>query len=258
MAPRIYNSCGAFLPGSLCYMTIRLFNTRFVPPLLLLPMFLSGCGGGHIARRGSPDIYPDYAALSAANVEGRDYSREIYDRKSPVSILAIHGGDLELSTSRLARAVAGSDFNLYLFNSWLGGDSVKLHVTSLHFDDPAAVAISTSALFAVSIHAQADRGEWVCVGGSSAQAAREVALGLLSAGFKAEAPCGRLPGTNPRNIVNRSAKGGIQLELTLKLLERLENYPADRIKFANSVRGSLFAVLKNFKSGQNYPPVSDN
>ena len=225
-------------------MAVRLNNKLLIPLFPLVLSFLSGCGGGYAAQRIKQDIYPDYAALSAANVEGRDFSREIYDRKSAVSIFAIHGGDIERTTSRLARSIAGPDYNLYIFNGWLGGDSGKLHVTAIHFDDPAAIAISTSALFAVSIHAQADRGEWVCVGGSNAQAGREVAAGLQLAGFEAEAPCGRLPGVSLKNIVNRTSKGGVQLELTLKLLERLESSAADRMKFTGSVRDSIIAVLK--------------
>jgi len=227
------------------------YPMRLFLMLLMTLTLLSGCGGGSAALRLKPDIYPDYAALSAANAEGRDFSREIYNRNSPVAIFAIHGGDIERSTSRLARAIAGSDFSLYIFNGWLGGDSRKLHVTSTHFDDPAAIAVSTAALFGVSIHAQTDRGEWVCVGGANAQAAREIASGLLSAGFEAEAPCARLPGTSLKNIVNRPEKGGVQLELTLKLLERLENSPADRIKFTNSIRSSISAVLRQLKSGRN-------
>ena len=227
------------------------FKNTYLGLLTVLLASLCACGANSPVRRMKADTYPDYASLSAANVEGRDFSREIYDRKSPVSIFAIHGGDIELFTSRLARAVAGSDFNLYLFNGWLGEDSGKLHVTAIHFDDPVAIALSTSALLGVSIHAQADRGEWVCVGGSNAEAVREVAADLLSAGFEAEAPCGRLPGTSPKNIVNRAAKGGVQLEITLRMLERLENSPADRMKFAGSVRNSIDTVLKRLNSGQN-------
>lgn len=232
-------------------MPVRLSNKYLVLLLPVLLSALSGCGGSYSARRLKADLYPDYAALKAANVEGRDFSREVYDRGSPVSVFAIHGGDIEPAASRLARAIAGSDLNLYIFNGWLGADSGKLHVTSTRFNDPAAIHIATSALIAVSIHAQVDRGEWVCVGGSNAEAGREVASALMSAGFEAEAPCGRLPGVNPRNIVNRPANGGVQLEITLKLLKRLEDSPADRMKFADSVRDSVFSALKRLKSGQN-------
>ncbi|MFA6433796.1 MAG: poly-gamma-glutamate hydrolase family protein [Elusimicrobiales bacterium] len=216
-------------------------------PLMLA--LLSGCGGNYAALRMRPDLYPDYAALRAANTEGRDFSREIYDRKSRVSVFAIHGGDIEFSTSRLARAVAGSDFNLYLFNGWLGGDSWKLHVTAVHFDDPAAVALSTSSLIAVSIHARADGGERVCVGGADTRAVGETASGLLASGFSVETPCRRTPGVDPRNIVNRAVEGGVQLELTPKLLARLENSPAARMRFAGSVRDSLYRSLPAVQDG---------
>ena len=226
-------------------MTTNVNKTRLLLPLVLA--LFGACGPSHAVRRTEADVYPDYAALNSAYVEGRDFSREVYDRKSPVSVFAIHGGDIELHTSRLARSIAGADFNLYLFNGWLGGESRNLHVTATHFDDPAALALSTSALLAVSVHAQSDRGEWVCVGGSNAEAAREVASGLLSAGFEAELPCKRLPGVSPKNIVNRPAKGGVQLELTLELLARLENSPEALSKFAGSVHSSVLAVLKRLQ-----------
>jgi phage replication-related protein YjqB (UPF0714/DUF867 family) len=221
--------------------TVRLL----FPPFFV---FFCACGQNYSARRSAPDIYPDYAALNSANIEGRDFSREIYNRASPVSVFAIHGGDIELSTARLARKIAGSDFNLYIFNGWLGGESRKLHVTSIHFDDPSAVALSTSSLFALSVHAQAESGERVCVGGANAAAAREMASGLASAGFETEFPCGRLPGVNPKNIVNRPARGGVQLELTLRLLERLENSPADMAGFTGAARSSILAILKKLQN----------
>src|SRR3989339_1584039 len=90
-------------------------------PLLLA--LLCACGTDYAAlRMPKKDPYPDFAALAAANVEGRDYSREIYGRGSPVTVFAVHGGDIETATSRLARKIAGADFNLYLFNGWLGKD----------------------------------------------------------------------------------------------------------------------------------------
>jgi len=217
---------------------------RLTPLFPLVLALLSGCGGNYTALRAKPDIYPDYAALSAANVEGRDFSREVYDRGAAASVFAIHGGDIEPATARVARGIAGSDLNLYIFSGWLGGDSGKLHVSAVHFDDPAAVALSTSVQLAVSIHAQYGRGEWVCVGGANAGAARKTASDLRAAGFEAEYPCKRLPGVSPKNIVNRPEKGGVQLELTSGLLERFENSREALSKFSGSVRKSIFAVLE--------------
>lgn len=213
--------------------------------LTLLPALLCACGTDYAAlRMPKKDHYQDFAALAAANLEGREYSREIYDRNSPVSVFAVHGGDIETGTSRLARSIAGADFNLYIFNGWLGKDSRRLHVTSVNFDDPAALTLSSAAVFAVSLHGQMDKGQWTCVGGSNAEAGKVFADALLAAGFEAEFPCRRLPGANARNIVNRAQKGGVQLELTPRLRRRLESSPADLSKFTDAVRGAVLKALQ--------------
>lgn len=218
--------------------------SRILSPLLVL--LLAGCSAYGPALRRGADVYPDFQALKAANVEGLDYSREAYYRGSPVAVFAPHGGDLELLTSRLARETAGRDFNLYVFNAWHGrrGD---LHVTSSHFDDPAAVFIATSSVLGISFHAQADHGRWVCVGGSNREAGSLVARRLEAAGFSAVSPCARLPGTSPRNIVNRASSGGVQLEITLRLLASLEKDGGDLSKFTEAVR---LAALEFMSSGR--------
>ncbi|MDP2865480.1 MAG: poly-gamma-glutamate hydrolase family protein, partial [Elusimicrobiota bacterium] len=162
---------------------------------------------------------------------------------SPVSVFAVHGGDIEKATSRLARRIASGDLNLYLFNGWLGKKSGRLHVTSTRFDDPDAVRLATAAVLGVSLHAQADRGAWVCVGGANKQAAALVARRLEDAGFAAITPCERLPGTSPKNIVNRPSAGGVQLEITPRLLERLEKDEEELSKFSGAVRRAAFEFI---------------
>lgn len=215
--------------------------------LLLLPcaaLLLAACAPGASVRRAG-DVYPDYASMTAAHTEGLDYSREVYYRGSPVTVFAVHGGDIELATSRLARRTAGRDFNLYLFNGWLGGDSGRLHVTSTRFADPAALALSSSSILGLAFHAQADRGAWVCVGGSNTRAAQLVTRRLLDAGFEAETPCRRLPGTSPKNIVNRPALGGVQVEVTLRLLARLEKDGEYLSKFTDAVRQAALEFVSS-------------
>lgn len=216
---------------------------------ILLPVFLlalAACSAhGPAARRGG-DVYPDFAALKAANTEGLDYTREAYFRGARVAVFAPHGGDIERPTSLLARRTAGRDLNLYIFNGWHGpkGD---LHVTSARFDDPEAVFIATSSVLGVSFHGQADRGSWVCVGGSNKAAAQLVTRRLEEAGFAAVTPCPRLPGTSAKNLVNRASAGGVQLEITLRLLARLEKDGEDLAKFTEAVR---LAALEFVGTGQ--------
>lgn len=223
----------------------------FLPLLLLL---LSACTAGGASLRRGKDVYPDFASLKAAHVEGLDYSREVYDRGSRVSVFAVHGGDIERFTSRLARGVAGRDFNLYIFNGWLGKDSGRLHVTAAHFDDPDALRLAAAGALGLALHAQADSGAWICVGGANKAAAALVAKRLENAGFAAVTPCERLPGTSPKNIVNRTSAGGVQLELTLRLLARLEKDEEERSKFTGAVRQ---AALEYMSSGIIAEPARD-
>ncbi len=209
-------------------------------PLIAL-LLAAACAPGAEVRRGK-DVYPSLSALRAANTEGLDYSREVYDRGAAIAVFAPHGGDIETATARVARHVAGRDFNLYIFNGW-HGESGDLHVTSSRFDDPDALRLAAASALGLSVHAQADRGTWVCVGGSNTAAAELVTKRLLAAGFAAETPCRRLPGTSPKNIVNRPARGGVQLELTLRLLERLERSGEELARFSEAVRQAALESL---------------
>ena len=220
-------------------------NNIFLTCLCLLA---AGCSSGYAGLRRGADVYPDFAALRAANTYGLDYSREVYDRGSDVAVFAVHGGDIETATARLARGVAGKDFNLYIFNGWLGEDSGRLHVTATHFDDPEAVRLATSSVLGIALPAQADRGAWVCVGGRNTAAAALMARRLEEAGFAVENPCVRLPGTSEKNIVNRTAAGGVQLELTLRLLERLENNRDYLSRFTEAVRMAVIESLALVKA----------
>ena len=76
--------------------------------------------------------YGCYADLAVAQVEGADFSVCVQRRpESPIAILAPHGGGIEAGTSEIARAVAGSEFNLYLFEGIRpAGNYDALHLTS--------------------------------------------------------------------------------------------------------------------------------
>ena len=210
-------------------------------------LLLAGCFSGGAGLRRGGDVYPDFAALRAANIEGLDYSREVYDRGSKVAVFAIHGGDIETATARVARRVAGKDFNLYIFNGWHGPYKGDLHLTAVNFDDPDSIRIASSSVLGISIHEQAGHGTWVCAGGGKAAAAELVALRLEAAGFQTETPCARLPGTSGKNIVNRPSAGGVQLEITLRLLSRLDRDGEELDRFSEAVRQ---AALEFASSGQ--------
>ena len=94
-------------------------------------------------------------------LEGRDYTIGAVDvPKSDVVVLSIHGGQIELKTSKIAENLA----NLYNWNHYdfaghgtatcLNGLSQyqRLHITSSRFDEPQALALVESHPKSVSIH----------------------------------------------------------------------------------------------------------
>lgn len=214
--------------------------------ILILAALVSACAcsPNYSSLRLGKDTYADFAALKAANKEGLDYSIESYDRGSQVTVFAIHGGDIETGTARVARRIAGSDLNLYVFQAWTGPGKSRLHVTAAHFDEPSAVLLATSSVVALSVHGQMDKGDWVCIGGRNMELGKAVSDKLLLAGFATEIPCARLAGTAEKNIVNRAAKTGVQLEITLRLLARLEKSPEDLSKFSFAVRSAILEYLQ--------------
>ncbi|MFX4608957.1 poly-gamma-glutamate hydrolase family protein, partial [Acinetobacter baumannii] len=83
-----------------------------------------------------------YAELSSAHREGIDYHVTVERRGSGVAIVAPHGGRIERGTSEVARAIAGNDFDLYLFEGALPTMNFEmLHITSTRFDEPRALAL---------------------------------------------------------------------------------------------------------------------
>ncbi len=223
------------------------FAVRCLPsPVSRLPivffLILYGCGG--ISKSGN-DYYTGFARLKADLVYAKDYSTHVLDRKSEVTVLAIHGGGIEPVTSEIARALAGGKWNLYVFEALCSAGCPKLHLSSQKFDDPEAVRLIEPAFAGVSIHGMAGGGEMVCIGGSNAGLRSEVSKSLSSAGFKTQEPCVKFPGIDAGNIVNRAQKGGVQLEISMDLRRKLEADSALTADFCSAVRSAVYSWMKN-------------
>jgi len=62
------------------------------------------------------DRYNSYSELAEHEGEGIDFTITVSQRPfSAVAVIAPHGGKIESRTSEIVRAIAGKDFNLYLF-----------------------------------------------------------------------------------------------------------------------------------------------
>lgn len=179
--------------------------------------------------------------MSKVQVAGRDFRVTVKDRGAAVTVLAIHGGTIEPFTEKLAEASAGKELNLYVFESLISPRE-KLHVTATHFDDPRAVALVKASDHCISFHGQkGDDEELVCVGGSHSALAAKFgsAIAREFSEMKVEFPCTRLPGVQPGNIGNRCRRGGVQLELSMKLLRHLSQDSSRAARFTRVIRAQL-------------------
>lgn len=167
----------------------------------------------------SKDVYGSIAQLSALEREGFDYRvRRRIVPGSSTAIVAPHGGRIERRTSRIARAIAGKDFNLYLFEGTKSSGNRTLHITSHRFDELRCLSMVSKAERVIAIHGCRGRDHIVYLGGLDKATKSALASGLRAGGFRVKTTFHKFLATHPQNICNRGAKGnGVQIELSLGL-----------------------------------------
>ncbi len=165
------------------------------------------------------DCHASFDSLSRAHREGVDYHVTVERRGSGVAIVAPHGGRIERGTSEVARAIAGDDFDLYLFEGCLPALNFEtLHLTSRHFDEAQALSLIGDSERVVAVHGVADTGERALIGGRDRTLACAIADQLHLRGVRACTSGHRYPGLDPLNLCNRGRSGaGVQLELSDRL-----------------------------------------
>ncbi len=173
-----------------------------------------------------------------------DYRIEMENRGSLFSVMAIHGGKIEYGTSVITRAVAGQEFNLYLFEGLKEKNNfTDLHVSSHQFDEPMAVAMAAGSKSCITIHGFKERKHnWVGMGGANAVLKDLIFDSLLATKLLDQDvpnPSGKFPGTDPQNIVNRCMDGGVQIEISYRLRKFLCLYPKHLKRFAEAIQDAI-------------------
>jgi phage replication-related protein YjqB (UPF0714/DUF867 family) len=165
------------------------------------------------------DRYAAYIELARHQIEGEDYRVTVLRRGSGIAVIAPHGGRIERGTSEVARAIAGEDLDLYLFEGCLPSLNFEtLHLTSRHFDEPRALALIAGCHTVLAVHGVADIGERALLGGRDSALACMIADRLFVRGVRAQVSGHRYPGRDAANVCNRGASGrGVQLELSDRL-----------------------------------------
>jgi phage replication-related protein YjqB (UPF0714/DUF867 family) len=186
------------------------------------------------------DRYRSYSELAENEVEGTDFTITISRRHySAVAVIAPHGGKIESRTSEIARAIAGEDFNLYLFEGIKKrGSYVALHITSRRFDEPSCLELLSTCSFVIAIHGCVGGDERVLIGGLDHSLKDKMAIELRQIGVDVQNDGHHFQATDPNNICNRGQSNrGVQLELT-RVLRRSAN--ARRV--AEAVRAVLLPL----------------
>ncbi|MFF5926783.1 poly-gamma-glutamate hydrolase family protein [Streptomyces hydrogenans] len=208
--------------------------------------------GVHWMRRfrcGTPVTLNDYAKDPSATAPSNLLT------SAPVrstAILAPHGGGLEAGTTELCLTIAGYDRaepgteprpdtstpgavqrDYWMFETLTASRPAPvkpLHVTATHCDDPAALAVCSHNLYAVSLHGylpdDAPLVKRILIGGRDQRLIRNLASAFDRHGLNASLGVevvvagsdAELNGDDPANIVNRTRTGaGAQLETSTEL-----------------------------------------
>jgi len=172
--------------------------------------------------------YECYADLAEAQVEGADFQIQIQRRAaSGIAVVAPHGGAIEEGTSEIARAVAGSEFNLYLFEGLRAtGSYAALHLTSHRFDEPQCLALLAGCDQVIAIHGCRGAEPEALLGGLDEELKMRIGAAIAAAGIETRLAGHRYPAVHQRNICNRGRSGaGVQIELTSALRLEQANQP---------------------------------
>ncbi|MGW3076499.1 MULTISPECIES: poly-gamma-glutamate hydrolase family protein [unclassified Kitasatospora] len=254
-----------------------------------------GAAVGSTPASAAADLYPSNTALYASStvVEGVDYGRRyrrhLIDDQSLQSrtpfvrttVIAPHGGGIEVGTSELCLAIsgyhpadltptpaAGPVHDFWMFEGLRSSNNSELHVTSTHCDDAVARAMCAGSRNVVSLHgctaAQAGLeagAQAVLVGGLNSTLRQYLMEEFAAAGIRAVTASGEeeIAGISPDNICNRSLLGmGAQLEMTTDLRVAMfapgKNTRAERAtntlplfwSFTNAVR----TAIQRLEAGQ--------
>lgn len=193
------------------------------------------------------DNYKGFKDLANAQIEGTDY--RVYVRPnacSSIAVIAPHGGSIEQYTSDIVRAIAGADFNLYLFEGIRHTENyAALHLTSHKFDEPKCLELLANCDHVVAIHGCSGDAQQVLVGGLDESLKVAIGQAISDLDIDIRLREHQFPATDPKNICNRGRRGvGVQLELTMALRQ---HGPRDALSAA--IRSVLLALPNSLPGG---------
>lgn len=166
------------------------------------------------------DRFTNFSKLERYFEEDVDFRRITIDRGGRFLILAPHAGGIERGTSELARAIAGNNLSLYLFEGLMPkrSENWKLHITSTRFDEPGCFELIKRYRASLAIHGCVGRKPMIYVGGRDSALKESMIAELDGKGYPVKPASRKYAGVFATNICNRTSTGrGVQLELSIGL-----------------------------------------
>ncbi|MGR8948538.1 MAG: poly-gamma-glutamate hydrolase family protein [Gammaproteobacteria bacterium] len=184
-----------------------------------------------------PDKYKNFAELAKHERLNKDYQITVQRRAgSNIAVVAPHGGSIERRTSEIARSIAGTEHNLYLFE---GQDPLgtfdTLHITSHRFDEPKCLSLIASIGTVVTIHGCSGKDKFVYLGGLDTDLKTTISKVIEALGIRVDTHAHQFQGRHTKNICNRGGTGkGVQIELS----DGLRGAPEEAL-ISNTIRDVL-------------------
>ena len=190
------------------------------------------------------DRFIHFSDLEKQFTGGVHFRKTKYDRGGAILILAPHGGGVERGTSELARAIAGDNLSLYLFEGLMptAKESQALHITSTNFDEPDCLNLIGKFQKALAIHGYNGKEPMIYVGGKDNEL-KDMLIAVLNAKrYPVQPAILKYAGDCSTNICNRTSSGkGVQLELSNGLRRKL--FEDWRTRKTRKITTELFSSL---------------
>lgn len=202
------------------------------------------------------DYYQSVDSIMAAHEPCKQESRARRGG-SWLTVAAPHAGTIEEHTGTIAKAVAGEDYNLFIFEGLLPrSEAVKLHVTSTNFRVPELTELQSKSLVTLSVHGIKDRelGSFTVVGGLNRNLGKIIVRSLRANNFKAYDPfedkdmpevLHSFTAANPENFVNKTRLQGVQLEISVSQRKAIA---ANKIKTNHPFISAIREGLREFEN----------
>ncbi len=186
--------------------------------------------------------YRSFAELVLCSEQGRDFAFRLREPGGAAVVKAIHGGAIEPLTGELAEAVAGSEYNLYVFQGLRVGECARMRIPPLGYDELRLRALLERAQIAVALDGVAGPEQAIYVSGGNARLAQALAAQLEAAGLPVAAVDEAFSATG--FYFNAPSGGGAQIELSWGLRAALIDVPLEAQSWVElEQRNSRFSVL---------------